>query len=297
MPSETDISKFVECSCILGGRIVLVSEMYDTSDTLNGLQLVKVILRDIEVWRGGSPENNSIIMASEKRPGLGSGQYALLGGNTAILHSMGDTPIYTIYTICQGMTDIRELANMINKGVPGWITKNDKFISPFTAPFPGNYPGPKCSVTGRPVLRLSSNIIFTVTRVIPSTALEARNPLGDGVFSLQIRNEGAAPEKVPLLISGDSFLWDQSVVCINRGLSYIFQESVPENAQFYTLKQGELVIGEINTLQLTNFHWPHMDDRIYFIFALGTLCASSFFDFSPCYHKKMIGIVNKYNSY
>lgn len=292
MPSETDISKLIECSCILGGRVTLVSEIHDPSDTLNGLSLFKVTLRDAEVWRGDLPEDGAVVMASEKRPGLGSGQYVLLGGNMAISHTAGNMPIYTIYTICQGMEDIRELAAIINKGVPGWVTKDDKFISPFTAPFPGSHSGPKCSVTGRPVLRLSSSIVFTVTRIIPSVALEARNPLGDGVFFLKIRNEGTAPEKVPLLVSEGSFLWDQSVVCINRGISYIFQESVPESAQFHILKQGESVTGEINTLQLTKFPWPHMDDRIYFTFALGTLCASSFFDFSPCYHKKMIGAAN-----
>lgn len=75
------------------------------------------------------------------------------------------------------MVEIRELAATINEGVPGWVTKNDQFISPFTAPFPGLHSGPRCAVTGRPVLRLSPNIVFTVTRVIPPVALEARNPL------------------------------------------------------------------------------------------------------------------------
>ena len=286
MPSETNIARLIERSCLLGGRIISVSNL---PDTLDDLLLFRVTLRDVEVWRGDPPVDGAVIMAADTRPGLGSGQYVLLGGNVATLHATGNTPVYTIYTICQSMVEVRELAATINEGVPGWVTKNDQIISPFTAPFPGLHSGPRCAVTGRPVLRLSPNIVFTVTRVIPPVALEARNPLGDGIFSLQIRNEGPTNEKVPLLVSRGIFLWDQSVVCINRGISYIFRESIPEDAQFHILRQGESVTGDINTLQLVKYPWPQMDERIYFTFALGTLCASSFFDFSPCYHKSMIG--------
>ena len=286
MPSETNIARLIERSCLLGGRIISVSNL---PDTLDDLLLFRVTLRDVEVWRGDPPVDGAVIMAADTHPGLGSGQYVLLGGNVATLHATENTPVYTIYTICQSMVEVRELAATINEGVLGWVTKNDQFISPFTAPFPGLHSGPRCALTGRPVLRLSPNIVFTVTRVIPPVALEARNPLGDGIFSLQIRNEGPTNEKVPLLVSRGIFLWDQSVVCINRGISYIFRESIPEDAQFHILRQGESVTGDINTLQLVKYPWPQMDEQIYFTFALGTLCASSFFDFSPCYHKNMIG--------
>lgn len=285
MPSETNITRLIECSCLLGGRIISVG---DVMGAAGDLSLLKVTLRDVEVWRGDPPVDGAIIMAVDKKPGLGSGQYALLGGNLTSLHTTDSTPVYTVYIICQSMADIRELAATINKGVPGWVTKNDRFISPFKAPFPGLHSGPRCAVTGRPVLRLSSNIVFGATRVIPPTVLEARNPLGDGIFSLQVRNEGAVQETIPLLVSGSTLLWDQSVVCINRGSSYIFRESVPKDVQFHVLGPGESVTGNINTLHLMDFPWPQMDERIYFTFALGTLCASSFFDFSPCYHKGMI---------
>lgn len=267
----------------------------DAMGTAGDLSLFRVALRDVEVWRGDPPVDGAVIMAADKKPGLGSGQYALLGGNLTPLHVTDSTPLYTVYTICQSMADIRELAATINKGVPGWVTENDKFIPPFKAPFPGLHSGPRCAVTGRPVLRFSSNIILTVTRVIPPTILEARNPLGDGVFSLQVRNEGNVQEVIPLLVSRGTLLWDQSVVCINRGTSYIFQESVPKDVQFHVLGQGESVTGNINTLHLVNFPWPQMDERIYFTFALGTLCASSFFDFSPCYHKGMIKGTPRHN--
>lgn len=69
MPSETNIARLIERSCLLGGRIISVSNL---PDTLDDLLLFRVTLRDVEVWRGDPPVDGAVIMAADTRPGLGS---------------------------------------------------------------------------------------------------------------------------------------------------------------------------------------------------------------------------------
>lgn len=179
----------------------------------------------------------------------------------------------------------------------GWSVQDGKPVSPWASL--KDYAWPKdavlkadvvCSKTGRPALGAAGAKI-TVEQVLPEDVKKFDNPFGDGIFKVTVTNPTDKPLLVPALLADDKqILWADSLVFVVEDKSFTLPPSDKLDAavRSVTLKPGESVEANINTLSLSGVSWARGGSRIYFTFCLGDASQQNFFYYSSRHHDPML---------
>jgi RNA polymerase sigma factor (sigma-70 family) len=144
-----------------------------------------------------------------------------------------------------------------------------------------------CAATGRPALLVGGGVEFTAEPVPPKVAVKFANPDGDGEYQVTVKNGTDKPVTVPALLSdGKAPLWDESLVILCQGKSYMVPgaKGVGKAARPTVLKPGESVSGVVNVLKLQGPEWPRGGYRIEFQFCLGEKSVTKSFYYTSRHH-------------
>jgi hypothetical protein len=181
----------------------------------------------------------------------------------------------------------------------GWSIEGGKPISPWALLGEKAWPkdGPKlsetlCSKTGRPALLCGETISWKVEQVPAKNPMKFRNDMyGDGTFKVSVTNTGKAEAAVPALLTDGkgTILWADSVLLSYKGKAIPFAGAgkVTKDSKPLTLKSGETVSGELDTLPVEGIEWPRGGMRVYFDFQLGEKSANNFFYYFSATHDPM----------
>jgi hypothetical protein len=144
-----------------------------------------------------------------------------------------------------------------------------------------------CARTGRQAF-LAGPIALSVEPVIvPEQQVRWANPDGDGAFRITVTNPTDEPLGVPALLkSGETILWDQSIVIVCEGRTYTLPGAgvPPDDVGPITLEPGESVSTTMNILTLDGPDWPRGASRLTFTFALGEHATSHSFYYMSDHH-------------
>jgi RNA polymerase sigma factor (sigma-70 family) len=176
----------------------------------------------------------------------------------------------------------------------GWSVEEGRLVSPWAklgkAAWAGDPPakeGPACAATGRPALLVGGGVEFTAEPVPPKVALKFANPDGDGEYQVTVKNVTDRPVTIPALLSdGKAPLWDESLVILCQGKSYMVPgaRGVGKAPRPTVLKPGESVSGVVNVLKLQGPEWPKGGYRIEFQFCLGEKSVTKSFYYTSKHH-------------
>lgn len=176
----------------------------------------------------------------------------------------------------------------------GWTTDRDgKPLSPWpgdSGPWPLSNPGtPVCVRSGRPALLCGRDIALGTEKVPPRKEIKWTNPDGDGLYKITVTNSSPTETRVVealLRDPEDGILWDESIVIICQGKSYVVPGSkgAGRDALPVKLKPGESVSGVVNALALKGPEWPRGGYRIEFQFCLGELGETQSFYYMSRHH-------------
>ncbi|MEI7831846.1 MAG: hypothetical protein WCJ56_01420 [bacterium] len=149
-----------------------------------------------------------------------------------------------------------------------------------------------CDKCGRPAHgTIPAGLTMTVETIMPDVVLPTENPSGDGLFRLNIVNNGKTEVAVPeLWTDGKAIYWDASLVTIYQDNVALLPTKVATAGwKEVKLQPGEGVSGLINALTLTNVTWPRGDvpKPVNFKFAVGRLAVVVPFVYSPKRHDAM----------
>lgn len=162
----------------------------------------------------------------------------------------------------------------------GWGWKDDKPLSPWL--------GRVDAVD--PIMDIAG-LAMTVETIMPEVVLPKENPLGDGLFRLNIVNNSEGTVSVPeLLTDGKEIRWDASLLTLFQGEVHILpQRTAHAGLKEVKLQPGEAVSGLINTLTLNTVDWPKGDKPVpvNYKFAIGRLTAPASFMYFPKRHDAM----------
>lgn len=158
----------------------------------------------------------------------------------------------------------------------------------------------QCSATGRPTLTSTEDLVLTSSQVIPPDANEYKNPYGDGVFKLTIKNTGKVARKVPLFVgvtSGKVYGELSTIAASGNDEEsdvnyYTWDEKVDEEVKFLELAPGKSVDFEINCLKLKQ-QFPNGGMRVYYTFGVGNLVCADFFYYYSSVHDSMVAACRK----
>jgi RNA polymerase sigma factor (sigma-70 family) len=176
----------------------------------------------------------------------------------------------------------------------GWSVEEGRLVSPWAklgktawAGAPPAKGGLACAATGRPALLVGEGVEFTAEPVPPKVVLKYGNPDGDGEYQLTVKNVTDKPVTIPALLSdGKAPLWDESLVILCQGKSYMAPgaKGVGKSSQPTVLKPGESTSGVVNVLKLQGPEWPKGGYRIEFQFCLGERSVAKSFYYLSKHH-------------
>jgi hypothetical protein len=176
----------------------------------------------------------------------------------------------------------------------GWVHAKGKLTSPWATQKGRAWPkGQKieakhfCSVTGRPVLMVGSEVVYQVEKVPPKKAIKWTNPDGDGQYKITITNPTKKPATVEALrIVGKRILWKESMVILCQDKTYTVPGSVGllRPTEPLVLKPGQTLSTVVNALELNGPTWPRGGYRIEFKFCLGEKSSTQSFYYMSRHH-------------
>jgi hypothetical protein len=176
----------------------------------------------------------------------------------------------------------------------GWVHAKGKFTSPWAAQKGRAWPKSQkvdakhfCSVTGRPVLMVGSEVVYQVEKVPPIKAIKWTNPDGDGQYKITITNPTKKPVTVEALRTvGKRILWKESMVILCQDKTYTVPGSVGllRPTQSLVLKPGQTISTVLNALELNGPTWPRGGYRIEFKFCLGEKSSTQSFYYMSRHH-------------
>ena len=144
-----------------------------------------------------------------------------------------------------------------------------------------------CSVTGRPVLMVGSEVVYQVEKVPPIKAIKWTNPDGDGQYKVTITNPTKKPVTVEALRTvGKRILWKESMVILCQNKTYTVPGSVGllRPTESLVLKPGQTISTVLNALELNGPSWPRGGSRIEFKFCLGEKSSTQSFYYMSRHH-------------
>ena len=176
----------------------------------------------------------------------------------------------------------------------GWVHAKGRFTSPWAAQKGRAWPKSQkvdakhfCSVTGRPVLMVGSEVVYQVEKVPPIKAIKWTNPDGDGRYKVTITN----PTKKPVIVEalrtvGKRILWKESLVILCQDKTYPVPGSVGllRPTESLVLKPGQTISTVLNALELNGPSWPRGGSRIEFKFCLGEKSSTQSFYYMSRHH-------------
>jgi len=176
----------------------------------------------------------------------------------------------------------------------GWVHAKGKFTSPWAAQKGRAWPKSQkvdakhfCSVTGRPVLMVGSEVVYQVEKVPPIKAIKWTNPDGDGQYKVTITNPTKKPVTVEALRTvGKRILWKESMVILCQDKTYTVPGSVGllRPTESLVLKPGQTISTVLNALELNGPSWPRGGSRIEFKFCLGEKSSTQSFYYMSRHH-------------
>ena len=176
----------------------------------------------------------------------------------------------------------------------GWVHAKGKFTSPWAAQKGRAWPKSQkvdakyfCSVTGRPVLMVGSEVVYQVEKVPPIKAIKWTNPDGDGQYKVTITNPTKKPVTVEALRTiGKRILWKESMVILCQDKTYTVPGSVGllRPTESLVLKPGQTISTVLNALELNGPTWPRGGYRIEFKFCLGEKSSTQSFYYMSRHH-------------
>jgi hypothetical protein len=176
----------------------------------------------------------------------------------------------------------------------GWSLEQGRLVSPWAklgkTAWAGEPPAKgslACAATGRPALLVGEGVEFTAEPVPPKVVVKYGNPDGDGEYQITVKNVTDKPVTIPALLSdGKAPLWDESVVILCQGKSYMAPgaKGVGKAPRPTVLKPGESVSGIVNVLKLQGPEWPRGGYRIEFQFCLGEKSVTKSFYYTSKHH-------------
>ena len=193
-------------------------------------------------------------------------------------------------------TDPKKLASiMLACELPmGWVHAEGKFTSPWASQKGRAWPKSQkvdakhfCSVTGRPVLMVGSEVVYQVEKVPPIKAIKWTNPDGDGQYKVTITNPTKKPVTVEALRTvGKRILWKESMVILCHDKTYTVPGSVGllRPTEHLVLKPGQTISTVLNALELNGPSWPRGGSRIEFKFCLGEKSSTQSFYYMSRHH-------------
>jgi hypothetical protein len=178
----------------------------------------------------------------------------------------------------------------------GWKKTADGFVSPWAAlkgakwPVAAEKDVPVCKATGRPAALMPADVSFAVEQVPAANPQQWKNDYGDGSFKFTLTNSGKKDVVLPFLLSDEGkILWSKSLVVYVSGKLILPPDAsdIPAAAKPVTIKAGETLSGNFNTLVLEGIEWPRGGSRVYFTFALADRTAQDFFYYFSDLHDPM----------
>jgi RNA polymerase sigma factor (sigma-70 family) len=176
----------------------------------------------------------------------------------------------------------------------GWSLEAGRLVSPWAklgkTAWAGEPPakgGTACATTGRPALLVGEGVEFTAEPVPPKVIVKYGNPDGDGEYQVTVQNVTDQPVTIPALLSdGKAPLWDESLVILCQGKSYMAPgaKGVGKTPQPTMLKPGESMSDVVNVLKLQGPEWPKGGYRIEFQFCLGEKSVTKSFYYTSKHH-------------
>lgn len=190
-----------------------------------------------------------------------------------------------------------EAERQVRQAIFGWKQGRSPFTTPVNTKEQGDV---QCSATGRPTLTSTEGLAISSAQVIPPNAHEYRNPYGDGVFKLTIKNTGKTARKVPLFVgvSSGKVYGELSTVAASGNDEegdvnyYTWDEKVDEEVKFLELEAGKSVDFEVNCLKLRQ-QFPNGGMRVYYTFGVGNLVCANFFYYYSSVHDNMVAACRK----
>jgi len=185
----------------------------------------------------------------------------------------------------------------------GWkVDENGKPLSPWVKDS-GLWPlategTPVCGRSGRPALLCGKGVKLVTEKVPPEKEIQWTNPDGDGLYRITVTNTSQSDQRVVEALLRDAegtILWDESLVVICQGTSYVVpgSDGAGRDALPVKLKPGESVSGVVNVLTLDGPQWPRGGSRVEFQICLGELGDTQSFYYLSRHHdalrKKAMG--------
>lgn len=170
-----------------------------------------------------------------------------------------------------------KVAETLPSLAPGWTLQNGKPVGPWK------------TMLNRPTtVKMPECVAFNVEQVPPKNFKEYQNSYGDGMFKVSLTNTSREIQTIdPVRVIDGKILWEQAIVAVIDKAAHVFSAAMPAGTKPLTLKPGETVTGEINTLTLKNIDWPRGGSRVYFVFAIGQAMKSNFFYYYSSLHDPM----------
>jgi hypothetical protein len=256
-----------------------------------------ITFTDLKMIRGTKPDQPvfSYRARQVKKPVFPAGVKMIVAGHR---DSRGRLIADVIVPADAGKLALAEKAAKV--GI-GWSMKGGKILSPFAALGANAWPkglaiegakdAPVCSKTGRPALLCGEGVAMKSEQVPPPVKKKWQNTYGDGKFKITLTNTGKQPVTIPALLQDkDKILWDDCLVLMVAKKPYLLGGAgkVTASAKPVTIKAGESITTEINTLTIKGIKWPRGGSRVYFQFCLGEVSSSNFFYYYSKHHDTLL---------
>ncbi|MFP4106095.1 MAG: hypothetical protein ACLFVU_08395 [Phycisphaerae bacterium] len=194
----------------------------------------------------------------------------------------------------------KENVTIASKGAflpAGWKLRDSKYLSPWAEKGKTYWPKEakpqariECVKTGRPGLLAGENIDVSAEPIIPKKTQKYKNPQGNGLFRLRVKNTGKKAVEIPALLQADGkILWSESLVVLRGDKAYTLPESdcVPKDVRSFSLGAGKSVSVVINALAIKGIDWPGGGRAVQLKFCLGQEIAPGTFHYYSELHDPM----------
>ena len=296
-PRAELIGKFNQADLVFTGTVASVQQG-PTARSYPPIYSMKIKFADVEALKG-KPEAQAVYHYRSRQkqpPKVDVGTKMLVAAKAR----PGQAGAFSITKMVPADDRNVQLAKTAVSLPVGWSIQDGKPLSPFAKLGAKAWPKKAkptaklvCVKTGRPGLRCGEGVTFKVESLPPAVKIKWRNEYGDGIFKITVTNTTKKPVEVPALLADESgkILWAKSLVILHRGKSHLLPAAgeVPESVKPATIKPGESVSGEINSLKLADIPWPRGGSRVHLRFCLGERSGEAFFYYYSKHHDKLRG--------